>query len=91
MPSTKNDRPEVVQIEFHRLKAVLAIQRRQIQDFCRALPVSHRHAQFVLNGSRKGSAGLLDAIRRELGDQGWAFTTCQTDTLRDAGGEHVPA
>ena len=90
---TKNLRPQVitVPIEFHRLNAVLAVQRRQIQDFCGALPVSKRHAWFVLTGARRGSAGLLDAVRRELGEPAWQFVCGQVDVLHDEGGEHDPA
>lgn len=79
----KQDRPKVVNIQFHRLKACLAIARRPVQDFCRALPVSSRHAQFVLTGERTGSTALLAAIRRELGEPAWAFATGQIDTLCD--------
>lgn len=81
----EKDPPQPVRLDFHRLKAVLSIQRRQFQDFCAALPVSMRHAQFVLSGSRRGSAALLDAIRRELGDPGWRFVCREVDALMDEG------
>jgi hypothetical protein len=77
-------------IDFHLLKAVLAVQHRSLQDFCRPLPVTMRHAQFVLTGVRTGSVGLLAAIRHELGEPGWLFATGQTDTLRAVGADHAP-
>jgi len=80
-----------VQFQFHRLKAALSLQRRQLQDFCSALPVSHRHAQFVLLGQRNGSAALLEAIQRELGDPAWRFVIGEVDTLTDEGEHHAAA
>jgi hypothetical protein len=85
----KQARPESVRFQFHRLKAALSLQRRQLQDFCRALPVSHRHAQFVLSGERTGSAALLDAIRRELGEQVWRFVIGEENTLTEEGDRHA--
>lgn len=82
-------RPDPVRFKFHRLKAVLSLQRRSLQDFCRGLPVSHRHAQFVLSGERTGSAALLDAIRRELGEQSWRFVISEVDILLDEGAHHA--
>ena len=75
-----------IRFQFHRLKAALSLRERALQDFWRSLPVSQRHAQFVLCGQRRGSHKLHDAIRRTLGEPAWLFVTGQTDTLRDEGG-----
>lgn len=83
------DRSFSVRFEFHRLKAVLALRGQHFRDFCQALPVTPRHAHFVLTNERTGSHGLLTAIRRELGDPGWDFATGQTDTLRAPESAHV--
>ena len=85
----KVDRPPPARVEFHRLKAVLALRRRRFEDFCRALPFTMRHAHFVLTGVRTGSAALLDAVREQLGESGWAFATGQTDSLRDESADHA--
>jgi hypothetical protein len=84
-------RPEPVHFKFHRLKAALSLQHRQFQDFCSSLPVSHRHAQFVLTGARTGSAALLDAIRRELGESAWRFAIGEVNTLTDEGADDAAA
>jgi hypothetical protein len=53
------------------------------------LPVSHRHAQFVLSGDRTGSAALLDAVQRELGELAWRFVIGEGDTLIDEEAHHA--
>lgn len=74
-----------IRFQFHRLKAALSLRERALQDFWRSLPVSQRHAQFVLCGQRRGSHKLHEAIRRALGDAAWSFVTGQSNTLRDEG------
>lgn len=83
----REDRHPPARVQYHRLKAVLALRSRHFEDFCRALPVTMRHAHFVLTGARTGSAALLDAVRQELGEPDWAFASGQCDTLLD----NVPA
>ncbi len=74
---------------YHRLTATLAIQRRQLQDLTSRLPVTHRHALYVLNNQRTGSTALLDAIRKELGEPGWLFVVGASNVLTDEGGDHA--
>lgn len=76
-----SQKPDPVHPKIHLLKAVLAAQRRSFQDFFRSLPVSWRHALFVLNGERRGSAKLLDAMRKALGPAGWSYATGATNVL----------
>lgn len=83
--SQKIVRRSAVRFKFHRLKAVLALRCQPFEDFYRALPVTARHAHFVLTNARAGSAALLDAIRHQLGDHAWQFATGEVDTLTDAG------
>lgn len=45
---------------------------------------SSRHVAFVVGGQRIGSAALLAAIRRELGEPGWRFVIGETDVLTGA-------
>jgi hypothetical protein len=79
----------IVGFQFHRLKAALALQKRTLCELTAQLPVTHRHAHFVLSGERVGSAYLCEAIRRALGEPAWLFVTGQSHTLRDEGGDHV--
>lgn len=78
-----------IRFQFHRLKAALSLRERALQDFWHSLPVSQRHAQFVLCGQRRGSHKLHEAIRCGLGEPGWLFVTGQTDTLRDERADHA--
>lgn len=81
-PASK--KPEPVHPKFHLLKACLAAQRRTIQGFCRQLPASMRHVQFVCTGERQGSRALLAAIRRELGEPGWNYAIGASDRLPES-------
>ena len=85
----ENDRSEPIRVLFHRLKAVLALRQRRFVDLCARLPVTPRHAYFVLTGARAGSAALLDAVRRELGEPDWLFVTGQAHALADEGVSHA--
>lgn len=85
----KTDRPFRVRSQHARLKAVLALRGRRFEDFYRALPVTPRHAYCVLIGERQGSADLLAAMRRALGEPGWQFVTGQTSVLCDDGSDHA--
>ena len=84
----KNDLPT---IHFHRLRAALALRASSIEAIARTANVTSRHIWFVVARQRRPSARLLDAMRREVGEAGWAFATGQTDILRDEGGDHAAA
>lgn len=75
---------------YRRFRASLDLRGASVEGVARQASVSSRHVWHVLTGRRRGSTALLDAIRHALGDPGWAFATGQTDTLRDADGEHAP-
>ena len=74
---------------YRRFRAALDLRGGSVEGVARQASVSSRHVWHVLTGRRRGSSALLDAIRRVLGDLGWAFATGQTDTLRDVDGEHA--
>lgn len=75
---------------YRRFRAALDLRGGSVESVARQAQVSSRHVWHVLTGRRRGSSALLDAIRHVLGDLGWAFATGQTDTLRDADGDHAP-
>jgi len=68
-----------------RFDAAIAFKKHSLRSFARALGNNWtgQHIGLVARGERKGSAKLLDAIYRELGDAAWRFATGQTDTLQD--------
>ena len=68
-----------------RFDAAIAFKKHSLRSFARALGNNWtgQHIGLVASGERKGSAKLLDAIYRELGDAAWRFATGQTDTLQD--------
>lgn len=75
-----------------RFDAALAYQRRSFARFTADLGQwSQRHLQFVVDGERKGSATLLAAVQRELGESAWLYATGQTDRLADDGEGDVAA
>lgn len=49
-----------------------------------------RHIALVSEGKREGSSELYAALRRELGEAGWAFVTGATSTLDAALFEVAP-
>lgn len=65
-----------------RMRAACAILGLTLDELARRCGVSGPHLRFVALGERKPSARLVDALKRELGDDGWAFARHQTDTLR---------
>ncbi len=68
-----------------RFDAAIAFKKHSLRSLARALGNNWtgQHIGLVASGERKGSAKLLDAIYRELGDAAWRFATGQTDTLQD--------
>lgn len=73
-----------------RFDAALAYQGRSLRRFASALGRwTAPHIAAVMAGERTGSAALLDALRRELGEPAWLFVTGQTDTLSASTGDHV--
>jgi hypothetical protein len=75
---------KLIRPSFHLTKAALAAQRRPLQQFFRELTCCPRHARLVLLGQRQGSVKLLAAMRRALGEPGWAYATGATEVLRAA-------
>jgi len=72
-----------------RFDAALAFQGRSLARFTVALGRwCPRHVALVMDGTRTGSAALLDAIRHELGERAWRFVIGEVDTLIDEGGPH---
>ena len=71
--------------------AAIAFKKHSLRSFARALGNNWtgQHIGLVASGERKGSAKLLDAIHRELGEAGWAFATGQTDALHDEVASHA--
>ena len=76
-----------------RFDAAIAFKKHSLRSFARALGNNWtgQHIGLVASGERKGSAKLLDAIYRELGETAWLFATGQTDALRDEGGRDAAA
>lgn len=68
---------------YRRFRAALDLKGATVESVARLAQVSSRHLWHVLCERRRGSPALLKAIRQVIGDQGWAFATGQTDTLRD--------
>ncbi len=70
-----------------RFDAAIAFKKHSLRSLARALGNNWtgQHIGLVASGERKGSAKLLDAIYRELGETAWLFATGQTDALRDEG------
>jgi hypothetical protein len=69
-------------LDRRRFDAALAYQGRSLAQFAAALGRwSPRHVAFVVKGERTGSAALLDAMRRELGELGWRFVCGEVDTV----------
>ena len=69
-----------------RVRATLNLRGLTVERLARSAKVSTRHLWFVVTNERPGGAELLAAIRRELGEEGWAFATGATDILRDLQG-----
>ena len=71
--------------------AAIAFKKHSLRSFARALGNNWtgQHIGLVASGERKGSAKLLDAIYRELGETAWLFATGQTDALHDEGATHA--
>ena len=69
-----------------RFNAALVYQGRSLARFTAALGRwCPRHVAFVMSGTRTGSAALLDASHRELGESGWRFVIGKVDSLTDEG------
>jgi hypothetical protein len=76
------DRPTALRpLLKNRLRALLAAQERSFSALAAAGRVTPRHLELVLAGHRPLSVRLAEALRRELGDAGWAFATGQSATL----------
>ena len=73
-----------------RFDAAIAFKKHSLRSLARALGNNWtgQHIGLVARGERKGSAKLLDAIYRELGEAAWRFATGQTDTLQDEVASH---
>lgn len=71
--------------------AAIAFKKHSLRSLARALGNNWtgQHIGLVASGERKGSAKLLDAIYRELGETAWLFATGQTDALHDEGATHA--
>ena len=71
--------------------AAIAFKKHSLRSLARALGNNWtgQHIGLVASGERKGSAKLLDAIYRELGETAWLFATGQTDALHDEGARHA--
>ena len=76
---------------LRRFHAVLKIRGASVEKIARDAQVTSRHVWFVLSHVRKPSARLLGIIRAAIGESGWAFSTGQTDALRDEGGRDAAA
>lgn len=74
-----------------RFDAAIAFKKHSLRSLARALGNNWtgQHIGLVASGERKGSAKLLDAIYRELGETAWLFATGQTDALHDEGATHA--
>ena len=74
-----------------RFDAAIAFKKHSLRSLARALGNNWtgQHIGLVASGERKGSAKLLDAIYRELGDAAWRFATGQTDALHDEVASHA--
>ena len=74
-----------------RFDAAIAFKKHSLRSLARALGNNWtgQHIGLVARGERKGSAKLLDAIYRELGDAAWRFATGQTDALHDEVASHA--
>lgn len=74
-----------------RFDAAIAFKKHSLRSLARALGNNWtgQHIGLVASGERKGSAKLLDAIYRELGETAWLFATGQTDALHDEGARHA--
>ncbi len=74
-----------------RFDAAIAFKKHSLRSLARALGNNWtgQHIGLVASGERKGSAKLLDAIYRELGETAWLFATGQTDALHDEVASHA--
>ncbi len=74
-----------------RFDAAIAFKKHSLRSLARALGNNWtgQHIGLVASGERKGSAKLLDAIYRELGETAWLFATGQTDALHDDEARHA--
>lgn len=72
---------------YPRLRAVLALGGRSLDELGHALGVSGRHLAFVCANERRASARLLASLRQQLGDPAWRFITGQDDRLLDEGAQ----
>lgn len=70
-------------VNYDRVRSVLALRGKVPADLARDLDVTLHHLIAVLKGERP-SQRLLERVRAELGEAGWAFASGETNTL-DAG------
>ena len=67
-----------------RFDAALAFQGQSLARFTAALGRwCPRHVALVMSGERPGSAALLAAFRRQLGESAWRFVVGEVDVLSD--------
>lgn len=82
-PPKRTKRPQPT-FNLRRFRAALDLRGETVEDVARAAQVSTRHIWYCLNGQRRASSRLLGVISATLGESGFAFATCQTDSLIDS-------
>jgi hypothetical protein len=76
-------------LDLHRCKTALYYHRHPLPEVAKAGRVSVRHLNYVLAGHRPGSQRVYEALRNALGPAGWAYATCESNTLTDEEGDHA--
>lgn len=73
-------------IDYGRLRAVLALRGSTVGQFARRIDIGERRLFAVCNNEQPLTATVVDAIRRELGDDGWRWVSRQSNMLVAPGG-----
>jgi len=72
-------------VALRRFYSVLALRGLSLRELSGRCGVSDIHLRSCALGERRPSGRLVEALKRELGKDGWAFARGQTDVLRMPG------
>lgn len=67
---------------IRRLRAASALRGLTLSELASRCQVCDSHLRGVITGERRPSERLVEALKEQLGDAGWAFVRGQTDELR---------
>ncbi len=79
----KTDRPPVLPSPLikNRLRALLVAREYSLSALAVACDVTSRHLDLVLAGHRPMGRRLAEALRCELGENGWAFAAGESESF----------